>query len=952
MIHPLKYKKIINSLLAIVGALHDFGKYNDWFQHKLTLNIPMADSYRHEWVSCKMIEHCYQLYGNEWLDKLADGVNVSIDFDEEFKKNINKLSNDLPTYIKVICYFIVTHHKLVTTDKVSFDDTLDSFDEAFYFIRGNKGFYNKSSRDKIFTPEELEQCYRFSKGNVLGKKTRELINQHKDVVKNYDFDKLVSTQQFHMFTYYTRACLMLADYNISASKEAKALITKKSKIAWANKNDIGFCQTVDEHCYLVAKKALQISNILYKFIGKLPSANNDFLNKKSPKAYEWQDKAVAEIKKYPHAKFFCINMASTGKGKTIANAKIANAMSKDLRYTLAVGLRTLVLQTGRSYTSDINFSQEDVSICIGNESYKKLFDINNGDYLDNNENADSIADIEGEFQTEELMHDQNGFEMEFDSIMSDTKTEFLNDILKERKFKAFLGKPITVCTIDYLMRITQVKKGGKHIMPFLRMLSSDLIIDEVDDFGINDLKAIQQLVYITGMCGRNFIMSSATIPPNIARGFYKAYTEGLAVYNSFFNKPIPCVTILCDEFGTTSSLNNFNSFVPFIDKRIKNIMSAIVKRRGAILPLKTISKELFFDTIEDGLFKLHHANSFDMNGHNVSFGCIRVANVNTCVAVTEQLLALRKKDYTIKVLCYHSRQIMLLRNELEVYLQKVLNRKHGIKDALVEDIVENGEKNVIFIVVSTPIEEVGRDHDFDWSIIEPSSVRSIIQMGGRVLRHRNLSPKGINIGILQYNYAYITKKYHDKKYFRFPGVESNVDIKMGDYDVTKLGLPNIIHNITSEPVINYKYNDKHKSTFTSLIEAEHYQASKVNDFSSEGAGFIHGFTNEYWYLMENVLHFREQQFTTENCIVNIHSNSLHFEQKIKDKFVEFYTPTFVAIDETNLWIKRDYIDSILDLQVKTNENINTLTEEFGSIGIVINSKHKYYYNDNLGFYHE
>ena len=165
-------------------------------------------------------------------------------------------------------------------------------------------------------------------------------------------------------------------------------------------------------------------------------------------------------------------------------------------------------------------------------------------------------------------------------------------------------------------------------MPFLRMLSSDLIIDEVDDFGINDLKAIQQLVYITGMCGRNFIMSSATIPPNIARGFYKAYTEGLVVYNSFFNKPIPCVTILCDEFGTTSSLNNFNSFVPFIDKRIKNITSTIVKRHGAILPLKTISKESFFDTIEDSLFKLHHANSFDMNGHNAYIWWIPVGTKN------------------------------------------------------------------------------------------------------------------------------------------------------------------------------------------------------------------------------------------------------------------------------------------------------------------------------------
>ncbi len=45
-------------------------------------------------------------------------------------------------------------------------------------------------------------------------------------------------------------------------------------------------------------------------------------------------------------------MASTGKGKTFANAKIMRALSQDeksLRYILALGLRTLTLQTGDEY---------------------------------------------------------------------------------------------------------------------------------------------------------------------------------------------------------------------------------------------------------------------------------------------------------------------------------------------------------------------------------------------------------------------------------------------------------------------------------------------------------------------------------------------------------------------------------------------------------------------------
>lgn len=35
-------------------------------------------------------------------------------------------------------------------------------------------------------------------------------------------------------------------------------------------------------------------------------------------------------------------------------------------------------------------------------------------------------------------------------------------------------------------------------------------------------------------------------------------------------------------------------------------------------------------------------------------------------------------------------------------------------------------------MLATAVAEVGRDHDYDWAIVEPSSMRSIIQLAGRV----------------------------------------------------------------------------------------------------------------------------------------------------------------------------------------------------------------------------
>ncbi|WP_415735248.1 hypothetical protein, partial [Legionella pneumophila] len=67
-----------------------------------------------------------------------------------------------------------------------------------------------------------------------------------------------------------------------------------------------------------------------------------------------------------------------------------------------------------------------------------------------------------------------------------------------------------------MIAATETTRGGRYILPSLRLLSSDLVIDEVDDFTGSDLIAIGRLIHLAGMLGRKVMISSATIPPAMA----------------------------------------------------------------------------------------------------------------------------------------------------------------------------------------------------------------------------------------------------------------------------------------------------------------------------------------------------------------------------------------------------------------------------------------------------
>lgn len=97
------------------------------------------------------------------------------------------------------------------------------------------------------------------------------------------------------------------------------------------------------------------------------------------------------------------------------------------------------------------------------------------------------------------------------------------------------------------------------------------------------------------------------------------------------------------------------------------------------------------------------------------------------------------------------------------------------------DLMQNSDSlNVPFIVIATPVEEVGRDHDFDWAIIDASSVQSIVQTAGRVNRHRLEKVQQPNIVIPEWNYRYCERRDIEKRkqqskqrrpVFIYPGYE-------------------------------------------------------------------------------------------------------------------------------------------------------------------------------------
>lgn len=200
----------------------------------------------------------------------------------------------------------------------------------------------------------------------------------------------------------------------------------------------------------------------------------------------------------------------------------------------------------------------------------------------------------------------------------------------------------------------------------------------------------------------------------------------------------------------------------FVRQRIKRLPEQPRLRLGKLAAVepqsssKTDVVSALAQTLRQQMIALHGLHHSTHNaGKTVSFGLVRMANINPLVAVAQTLMALPSPDnYCIHYCVYHSQHPLAVRAAIEKRLDCAFTRHEPeriwqlpeVKQALASQ-----EKHHLFVVLGSPILETGRDLDADWGIIEPSSMRSLIQFAGRIQRHRQIVPDNENLVILERN---------------------------------------------------------------------------------------------------------------------------------------------------------------------------------------------------------
>ena len=815
---------------GIAGLFHDFGKANDLFQAKLNPNLKTEkgyEPYRHEWLSLKIFE---AFVGNksdeQWLNELS---KLSIASEDDWFEKLSKtgtigtlaeIFKPLSLFAQCIGWLIVTHHRLpIYPFFQNQPPSLKHEDLSQYWFSQCDIKWNSPNCVKYdWSEQEIAKNWNFAIG--LPVRSKEWCNKAQMLSKRAT-NQLVKIQKFDwlddpLTMHLARLVLMMTDHWYSA-QDAKLEWQDSNYHAYANTDkDRKYKQKLDEHNLAVGFYSYIHSRKLPQFISELPDLGvNRILDRgfenSDPQLSEWQDQAVKLCKKLNtrsnECGFFGINMASTGKGKTIANARIMYALSdveKGARFSIALGLRALTTQTGDALKHNLQLDESDIATIIGSSAIQRLqkaIQKNESEHKEQKQLLEDLEKTEYAMRGSESLEDtEDHFDIDYPDIDPDSLLK--KWFSKDPKIQKLLHAPILVSTIDYLIPATESLRGGRQIAPILRLLSSDLILDEPDEFGLDDLLALSRLVNWAGMLGAKVLLSSATIPPAMAFALYESYLSGRQKYQKAMlghtqQKPVVCAWF--DEFSTktleTLDVPEFckthNTYVQVRVKQLNNDKNILRKAKILDIEEGNTIQEKMVKTLVKGMAEAHAKHhQKNNNGTEISLGVIRFANINPLVNVAQGLLNTYIDEQTMIHYCvYHSQFTLAQRSAIESNLDRILNRKNPDQiwsHSEVSQAIKNNLhiKRHFFVVLATSVCEVGRDHDYDWAIAEPSSMRSLVQLAGRIQRHRkqvvvqeNLFILNQNIRGLQNNEVAFTKPGFEGKKNSNRALSANKEIK-------------------------------------------------------------------------------------------------------------------------------------------------------------------------------
>jgi CRISPR-associated endonuclease/helicase Cas3 len=853
--------ELIRLLADMAGLLHDLGKSIDAFQRRLKGQVGGRNLIRHEWVSLRLWE---AFVGSDddatWLERLTQ-INPAAGADWTTKLRRDGLDGHFDSPFKTmqtaplalaVGWLVVTHHRLpvMPRDDVFQMSALKGLLTQVQPAWNECAYANGTCAD--FAP-----YWCFSLGLPVtshawcqrtARIARRLSEWQSRQPGGADAHLLNNPFVMHL----SRLSLMLADHHYSRLKgdSAERVQADPQYPLVANTLDNGQPnQRLDEHLLGVAQHGAEIAHFLPRLAQYLPRLGRHPSLKQRARSerFRWQDKAAelaTSLREGAAARgAFIVNMASTGCGKTLANARIMYALADPavgLRCAFALGLRTLTLQTGQAFREMLNLDDEEIAIRVGGSASRALFEFHEAE-----------AEASGSASSQALLEEDS--HVLFDGAIE--QHPLLRRAVADPEVRKLLLAPLLVCTIDHLTPATESQRGGRQIAPMLRLMSGDLVLDEPDDFDLADLPALTRLVHWAGLLGARLLLSSATLPPALVQGLFEAYRNGRHHYQSNCGAypggsdapPAVCCAWV-DEFDQQAQdCPNPETFAQvharFAQRRHAALsrLAEEPRRRAALLcaPVAPTepgrgrhdvarlaaawAPELLAAAVR--LHQIHHSVDH-ISGHRVSFGLIRMANIEPLIEVAKALFREAVPPKCRVHLCvYHSRHPLLVRSVIERQLDQALKRHEADAVFNLPDIRQrldaNLEPDQLFIVLGSPVTEVGRDHDYDWAVVEPSSMRSLIQLAGRVRRHRPGPVTSANILVLDHNLRHFRQP--GQPAFCKPGFESET-VRLIHHDLQSLLRPEELAVIDARPRILPRDDLKPSQR---LVDLEHHRLKQT-----------------------------------------------------------------------------------------------------------------------------
>lgn len=765
----------MRAAVRIAAIFHDIGKAGRIFQDKLARAIAgqgsEADPIRHELISAAVWD---VIAGDVDAGNLSEHLRnlKPSDIDDAFNIGATSCAGLLTAgpsarlpfrfisrhdIVAVIGMLILCHHRLSSATK-----TGNAIEARDYILPGVH-----------VSPDQLK----VAPGSPFwhGEWFRSALVREADLIT----DAITpATLDLH-----ARTAFMLSDHFGSAQKEFGDGLGHVANSLRGQDEGFSAADSLEKHTARVYQAVRGACDAIITARNNYPGLSADQVpdaiispDPNGPERFAWQGRAaeMARISVREGGGFFAAVLAGTGTGKTrgapviLAGAAMGDpdAQRQKLRYTLGLGLRTLATQSGREYVADLGFSRRDVSVMIGTPPLK---------FPEN-------SDVGG---SEDMLAGLSGIDIvEADEVIPAEDSPFVSDWVKglsydpDRQLPQFITAkckedpahghkmlrlceaPIICATIDHIIAAASPARSS-HLAAALRVMTSDLVIDEVDQFSPEDCAVVARLVNLAAASGRRVILLSATMSQPLVEALSAAYEAGWASYASQFGtSPLVSYLVTSDALSTKAcQVTRDAGAVSALMAEVRDVSSKEAELKHALRHAEILECPDLASlpaAVSWKISEMHDRHAVDLNGFKVSFGFVRMTRISHTVALAS---ALPPAPGRLRLaICLHSRMKRMTRAWIEKQLKAALTRKGhdphiGLRGLCREQDVfvrarEAGATDVELVLICSPVIETGNDLDFDYAILDPMSMRAIVQSAGRVNRHRAGAATAPNVALI------------------------------------------------------------------------------------------------------------------------------------------------------------------------------------------------------------